>query len=87
MAVTANELKQKLLTALEADHVEVTDLSSGCGQNIEVLIVSKKFEGLRLLKRHGLVNAALKDEIGQIHAFSQKTLTPAEWQQRQAAPS
>ena len=31
-----------------------------------------------------LVNSALASELEKIHAFSQKTLTPTEWQERQA---
>ncbi|KAJ1929492.1 hypothetical protein IWQ60_001104 [Tieghemiomyces parasiticus] len=89
MTVTAAAIEQILRKALNPVHIEVMDLSSGCGQNIEVVVVSAQFEGKRLLQRHGLVNAALKEEIPLIHAFSQKTLTPAEWQAKQtaAAPS
>jgi len=34
------------------------------------------------LARHRLVNTALKDEISKLHAFSQKSYTPAEWEAR-----
>ncbi|KAJ1986713.1 hypothetical protein H4R33_003199 [Dimargaris cristalligena] len=84
MGVTIESLKEKITKELAAEHVEVKDLSSGCGQNFEVIIVSPKFEGKRLLQRHTLVNTALKDEIDSIHAFSQTTLTPAEWATKQA---
>lgn len=47
------------------------DLSAGCGQMFEVIIVSPSFSGLRLLARHKLVNEKLKDEISKVHAFSQ----------------
>ncbi|KAJ1656476.1 hypothetical protein IWQ61_000857 [Dispira simplex] len=83
MSTLSETLKKKLVDELQATHVEVTDLSSGCGQNIEVTIVSSQFEGKRLLQRHTLVNKVLKDEIAGIHAFSQKPLTPAEWTKRQ----
>ena len=60
---------------------EVVDTTCGhnCGQKLEVVIVSPLFEGKGLLQRHRLVNEALADEIAQLHAFSQKTLTPAQW--------
>ena len=40
-------------------------------------VVSPQFEGKRLLERQRLVNEALKDLMGEIHALSiKKTLTP-----------
>lgn len=51
----------------------------GCGQAFKAKIVSPQFAGLNSLKRHRLVNAALKDEIGRIHAWSAKCQTPEEF--------
>ena len=45
----------------------------------KVTIVSEDFNGLMLIKRHRLVNEALKQEIQQIHAIALHTLTPDEW--------
>ncbi len=45
----------------------------------KVTIVSPKFEGLMLIKRHRLVNDALREELKQIHALALHTLTPGEW--------
>ena len=42
-------------------------------------------KGKALLARHRLVNAALAEELKTIHAFSQKTFTPEQWQQKQSA--
>lgn len=39
------------------------------------------------LARHRLVNTALKDEIARLHAFSQKSYTPEEWEAQQAKDS
>ncbi|XP_016904330.1 uncharacterized protein LOC107992780 isoform X2 [Apis cerana] len=58
---------------------EVIDESDGCGAKFSVTIVSPIFEGKSLLQRHRLVNSILEKELKTIHAFSQKTLTPAEW--------
>jgi stress-induced morphogen len=52
----------------------------GCGQSFTSLIVSPEFAGKTSLKRHRLVNAALKEEIALIHAWSAKCQTPEEWQ-------
>ncbi|CAH1760392.1 24485_t:CDS:2 [Entrophospora sp. SA101] len=77
--VTSNSLEQILLEKLSAEHVQATDTSDGCGQSFEVIVVSPIFEGKTLLQRHQLVNEAAKSEIAHLHAFSQKTYTPAQW--------
>ncbi|WFD43540.1 hypothetical protein MPSI1_002202 [Malassezia psittaci] len=53
----------------------VADVSGGCGQAYDVVLVSDQFEGMPTLKRHRLVNERLKQEIAAMHAFSQKTYT------------
>jgi BolA-like protein 3 len=45
--------------------------------------VSEEFKGKSLLQRHRLVNTALKEELKTIHAFSQKTFTPEQWEEEQ----
>jgi len=45
----------------------------------KVTIVSEDFNGLMLIKRHRLVNEALKAEIEKIHALALHTMTPDEW--------
>jgi len=47
--------------------------------------VSPEFVGKNSLKRHRLVNAALKEEIAQIHAWTAKCQTPEEWNKETAA--
>lgn len=61
----------------------MVDQSDGCGHKFAALIVSDQFEGKSLLQRHRLVNGVLEQELKTIHAFSQKTLTPAQWQATQ----
>ena len=82
---TEEDLKKKLLEKLSAVHVEVVDQSDGCGVKFGALIVSSQFEGKAVLARHRLVNSALEEELKTIHAFSQKTLTPEQWKQKQAS--
>lgn len=62
---------------------DVVDISDGCGQSYEVIVVSSLFEGKNTLARHRLVNEAAKELILQIHAFSQKTYTPQQWKDLQ----
>lgn len=69
--VSRDELDLAIRSRLGASHVEIEDISGGCGQAYEVIIVSSEFTGKRTLQRHKLVNAALKDEIAAVHAFTQ----------------
>ncbi|KJE96908.1 hypothetical protein CAOG_010064 [Capsaspora owczarzaki ATCC 30864] len=48
----ADALQSKLVAALQATHVEVVDVSGGCGAKFEAVIVSPQFEGKKLLQRH-----------------------------------
>ncbi|KAI9439465.1 bola protein [Russula earlei] len=86
MPVTAGEIEQAIREAIPITHVEVEDNSSGCGEKYAVLIVSKEFEGKTTLARHRMVNQLLKSQIAQIHAFTQKTLTPQQWEESQKGP-
>ncbi|RDA87026.1 hypothetical protein CP532_3249 [Ophiocordyceps camponoti-leonardi (nom. inval.)] len=72
MSLSDTSLQAIITTRLEAVHVQVTDTSA-------------LFNGLSSLKRHRLVNAALKDEIAAIHAWSAKCQTPDEWERDKAA--
>lgn len=78
-SVTSESLEASIRNAFKPVHVEVVDVSGGCGQSYQVLIVSDAFEGKTLIQRHRLVNDALKNEISKMHAFSQKSLTPSQW--------
>merc|ERR1712169_173132 len=81
--ITDASLRETITERLKATHVEVTDMSGGCGQAFTTVIVSPQFQGLNSLKRHRLVNGALKQEIAAIHAWTAKCKTPDEWQRDQ----
>ncbi|KXJ90124.1 bola domain protein [Microdochium bolleyi] len=81
-SINESTLSAALTSRLGATHVQVTDMSGGCGQSFTSLIVSPQFQGLNSLKRHRAVNAALKAEIAVIHAWSAKCLTPEEWEKQ-----
>lgn len=80
MSLTAEHLKQIILERLDAQQVFVEDMSGGCGSAFAVIIVSEVFESKNKLMRSRLVNNALKQEIASIHAFTQKTFTPQEFE-------
>ncbi|KAH9993063.1 bola-like protein [Russula vinacea] len=85
MPVTREELEAAIRAAMKVTHVNVEDNSGGCGEKYFVLIVSEEFEGKTTLARHRMVNEVLKKQIAQIHAFTQKTLTPRQWEDSQKA--
>ncbi|KIW43159.1 uncharacterized protein PV06_04294 [Exophiala oligosperma] len=78
--VTADSLTEKLKATIGATHVSIEDMSGGCGQAFNAIIVSPEFEKKTLLARHRLVNNALKAEIAAIHAWTPKCLTPEQWE-------
>ncbi|KAK4393827.1 protein BOLA2 [Sesamum angolense] len=64
--------------------LDVVDTSGGCGASFSIEIATEQFEGKRLLERHRMVNAALVEELKQIHALSiTKALTPEQWKQQE----
>lgn len=72
----------KFKIAYKANHDMIH--TGGCGQAFTSLIVSPQFVGLNSLKRHRVVNAALKDEIAIIHAWTAKCQTPEEHEKSNA---
>ncbi|XP_037947012.1 protein BOLA2 [Teleopsis dalmanni] len=80
---TPEYLEGKLKSALGAQVVHAIDESDGCGAKFSVIVVSEQFRGKTLLQKHKMVNSALSAELKEIHAFSQKTYTPEEWEKAQ----
>ncbi|CZT49946.1 related to BolA domain protein [Rhynchosporium secalis] len=78
--VTQEVLKEKITQSLGAVHVEIEDMSGGCGQAYSAIIVSPQFEKKTTLARHRLVNTALKAEVAAIHAWTPKCYTPEQWE-------
>lgn len=83
MAITAEHIREKLIKELAAVHVDVEDTSPNrCAASFKVLVVSPQFQGKQLLQRHRMVNTCLVEELKEIHAFEQKTLTPEQWEKQ-----
>ncbi|XP_064613433.1 bolA-like protein 2 [Liolophura sinensis] len=80
--ISTEFIEQKLKKELDATHLDIEDVSGGCGAKFQALIVSPKFEGKPLLQRHRMVNTALQEELKTIHAFQMKTLTPEQWEKQ-----
>ncbi|EJT49097.1 hypothetical protein A1Q2_07820 [Trichosporon asahii var. asahii CBS 8904] len=84
MTVTPQQIEDKLRAAIQVDHLEIIDTSGNCGGAYNVVIVSPDFQKKMTLARHKMVNQILAEEIANVHAFSQKTLTPEQWAKEQA---
>ncbi|ETV96987.1 hypothetical protein H310_09835 [Aphanomyces invadans] len=79
-ATTAEEsMRASLLKALDATHVQVDDISGGCGSMYKIEVVSPAFEGKSRVAQHRLVNEVIKEEIGGMHGLTVKTWTPAQY--------
>jgi len=79
-----NTIEQKLNDAIDLEVLEITNESSmhsgpATESHYKVVAVSKDFEGKMLIARHRMINAALVDEIKQIHALALHTMTPDEY--------
>ena len=73
---TAEELKQRIETALPGAEASVED-TTGTGEHFRAEIVSDRFSGLSRIEQHQLVYGIFGDEVGgAIHALSIKTTTP-----------
>lgn len=77
-------MREKLL----ATHVEIEDESwkhaghaaAGGGGHFQMIVVSKKFEGVTLINRNRLVFDTLQELMqSEIHALSIEAKTPEEW--------
>ncbi len=80
--MTSEELQAIIAAGLPCEHIELT----GDGRHWYATIVSRLFEGQRLIQRHQRVYATLggRMQTDEVHALSMKTYTPAEWATNQA---
>ena len=79
--VTPEQIEGYLSAKLDCAHLSI----DGDGAHFQAMIVSTAFEGKSRVQRHQVVYGALGDRMREeIHALSMQTLTPAEWQVRQA---
>ncbi len=82
-------IQTKIAAALAPSHLEVFNESHmhsvppGSESHFRVVVVSDRFEGLPLVRRHQTVNQILEREFEDgLHALSMQTLTGAEWRDR-----
>lgn len=84
-----NEMRQKLMLALEPTRLDIVNESElhaghrsspGTGEShFRILVVSDKFTGKNRVARHRMVNQVLNEELaGRIHACALQTFAPGE---------
>lgn len=84
--VIEEQIREKLEKEFQPEFLELVNEShmhsvpKGSETHFRALIVSTRFEGLSRVARQRLVHETLAYELKNgVHAFSQKTMTPAEW--------
>jgi stress-induced morphogen len=82
-----NTIRKKIEEAFRPSFLEIENESQkhhrppGSETHFRVVIVSEKFEGLSRVDRQRKVSGLFKIEFDEgLHAFSQKTFTPTEWE-------
>ena len=88
MSVQTN-ITEKLENELQPAHLEVVNESgnhnvpAGSESHFKVVVAAQKFEGMRRIARHRLVNRILAPELeGAVHALALHTMTPDEYFER-----
>ncbi len=77
-------IENKLNDAINFEVLEIANESSmhsgpATESHYKITAVSKDFEGKMLIARHRMINAALSNELQQIHALALHTMTPDEY--------
>ncbi|KYG62870.1 transcriptional regulator BolA [Bdellovibrio bacteriovorus] len=92
MSTRATRLNDILSKALVPIHMEIENESfmhsvpPGSETHFKVLVVSEKFTGKSRIDRQRMINELLKEELQSgLHALTQKTLTPEEWEKQKTA--
>ncbi len=93
MSTRAQWIEETLRAELAPSHLQIIDESDQhAGNRVEshfrVVVVSDRFEGQMLIKRHRMTQDPLKPAFEQgLHALALHTYTPAEWTERPDAPA
>ena len=94
MTTMQSILEYKLTQGLQPTHLDVINEShnhnvpTGSESHFKVVVVSAQFEGKNLVARHRQVYAIVAQELAEhVHALALHTLTPAEWEKKNAAPN
>jgi monothiol glutaredoxin len=83
--IMLSEVEDLIATAYPDAEIHI----EGQGCDLNITVVSKRFEALTMIKQHQGVMAALNEPLtsGRLHAVTLKTYTPAQWQAQKPASS
>lgn len=72
--MTPAVVESALRAALSPEQLVVADVSAGCGAKFELYVGCSRFEGVKLLERHRMVNTVLNESglMSKIHAVTIK---------------
>ncbi|XP_059488413.1 DNA-binding transcriptional regulator BolA [Neocloeon triangulifer] len=83
----AQKIESKIQTGAEPHHLEIINESymhnvpKGSETHFKVVVVSSKFEGMPLIKRHKLIYGLLEEEMASgVHALAIEAKTPSQWE-------
>lgn len=81
------DVKKRIEENLPTEFVEVTEFSGGT-DHYSVIIVSREFQGVPLLRRHRMVMDLFQAEIAteEVHALTIKACTPEQWEVEKDKP-
>ena len=76
-------MKALEVKALIESHISGSEVRvEANGNNVQLIVISDAFDGLRPIKKQQMVYACIQPQIadGSIHAVTMKTFTTTEWQ-------
>ncbi|GAM22237.1 hypothetical protein SAMD00019534_054120 [Acytostelium subglobosum LB1] len=85
MVVSVQQIEDRIKGNFPGDHINVEDVSGGCGAKFTVTVGSDKFVGMPLLQRHRMVNDIIGDLMNEIHAVNLNTWTMKQYEEKTAA--
>ena len=65
------------------DETHMHNVPSDSQSHFKVIVVSERFQGQSLIKRHRMINKTLEDELKVIHALAIHAYTPEQWHDKQ----
>ena len=80
--MNSNKIKERLEIYFSDGKVEVFD-TRGTGDHFSIIIISNKFDDVKIVKRHQMIYEIFKKEItNEIHAMQIQAYTNEEWKKK-----
>jgi len=80
--MNSDKIKKRLEIYFSDGKVEVFD-TRGTGDHFSIIIISNKFDDVKIVKRHQMIYEIFKKEItNEIHAMQIQAYTNEEWKKK-----